>query len=71
MKITIPLPAVITPETIYRGLTKDEIFELIRELDIRVAETDFTLKLITYLIDSVRNDMTSKEYFKFVEEFKY
>lgn len=67
----IELPVEITPENVYRGLSREDLLDFIQEIDIRVAETNFTLKLITLLLDSVRNDMTGKEYHTFIDQFKF
>jgi hypothetical protein len=61
----------ITPHNMVIALSRNELLDFIQELDIRVSETDFTLNLITLLLESVRGDMTSKEYYDFVEQFKF
>jgi hypothetical protein len=66
----IELPVEITPENVYRGLSREELLDFIHELDIRVAEMDFTLRLITLLINSIQNDMTGEEYHTFIDQFK-
>lgn len=50
----------ITPELIARNLDKEELLEFIYLVDLRVAEWDFTVKLVKKLISGLEND-TSRE----------
>ena len=46
----------ITPEMVASNLTREEILEFIRRLDLYEAEWDFTVKLVKNLIASLEED---------------
>lgn len=41
--------------------SKNELIQFIVELDIRVAEVDFTIELVKSLLKSLETDLTKKE----------
>ena len=53
MNIEINIDSDILVETIKKSMCKDDIFELIKALDLRVAEYDFTKRLQDYFTEQV------------------
>ena len=46
---------------ITQGISKDDLMEMILEIDKKQAETDFTLKLINQLVHSLGDDLSRAE----------
>lgn len=69
MKIEIPVEVILDTHKIVKSMSREELFEYIQELDIYVAEVDFTLKLVTWLINSVREDMNDDDFREFITQF--
>lgn len=46
----------INSKFLVEGMSKDELLELILDIDLRVAEEDFTLAILKKLVDSLKKD---------------
>jgi hypothetical protein len=55
LNVSIPIMAIT------HSISRDDAHELIKAIDLRFAECDFTLDVIKYLVDSLRGDMTDEE----------
>lgn len=58
----------ITTEDLVRGIGRDAAMDVIKKIDLNVAEVGFTLELIKNLIQSLEKDMSKEEIYS---ELKY
>lgn len=61
MKEIYNIPVNISVEELARSVSRDEAFALIKAIDLRVAEVDFTLDVLRELIKSLESDLTKWE----------
>jgi hypothetical protein len=59
--MTIKIDVPIRVEDLTHSLSREEALYLIKQLDARFADVDFTLELIEYLIHSLQSDMAKEE----------
>jgi hypothetical protein len=57
------LQLAITTEALVVGLSREELLEMICEIDDIIAEEDFTLELLRNRVDSMRSAMSAAAIF--------
>ena len=58
-------------DNIIQGLieqNQDDVFDFIKEIDLKIADLDFTLQLIAQLINGVQTDATFDEVMNYINE---
>ena len=61
MKEIYNISVNISVEQLASNVGRDEAFALIKAIDLRVAEVDFTLDILKELIKSLESDLTKEE----------
>lgn len=55
------IPVNINVEELTKGISREDAISLIKALDLRFAEVDFTLDILRLLIKSLESDLTKQE----------
>lgn len=55
------IPVNISVKELTKGISREDAISLIKALDLRFAEVDFTLDILRLLIKSLESDLTKQE----------
>lgn len=70
MKMSVNVQVNLDGEDISRELSHEQATKLILDLDMGVADCDFTENLIIKLMESMRKEFTEQEYNILLEKLK-
>ena len=67
------VPVRVNSEDLFDGftkdLTRDELVEFVKDLDLRVAEVEFTQELVEQLLTSLKSDIMNQDSLDTVSAF--